>query len=171
MSSEMAPLGYSRESALMAVSVALPVLQRSYRAAADKAVAHLGLSQALAWPLVMIGRQGDGLRQGVLADLLGIEGPSLVRSLDQLVAADLVERREDAADRRAKTLHLTPQGAATRAQIETVLHALRAALYGGASDVDVAACLRVFGVLERSLGCTMPTLPAVPALAVEPGKP
>jgi MarR family transcriptional regulator for hemolysin len=155
----------------MAVSIALPVLQRSYHAAANKAVAHLGLSQALAWPLVMIGRQGSGLRQGVLAGLLGIEGSSLVRSLDQLVEAGLVQRHEDAVDRRAKTLHLTPLGTATHAQIETVLHALRAALYDGASDDDVAACLRVFGVLERSLGCTMPTLPAVPLAPAEPGPP
>ncbi len=106
------PEGLSRESALMAVAVALPVLQRAYRAAADKAVAHLGMSHALAWPLVTIGRQGGGMRQGVLADRLGIEAPSLVRSLDQLVEAGFVERREDAVDRRAKTLHLTDTGAA-----------------------------------------------------------
>ncbi len=148
------PEGLSRESALMAAATALPVLQRAYRAAADKAVAHVGMSQALAWPLVMIGRQG-GMRQGVLADRLGIEAPSLVRSLDQLVEAGFVERREDAADRRAKTLHLTDAGAAACAQIETALLALRATLYDGVADADVAACLRVFAVLERRLGATV----------------
>ena len=149
------PEGLSRESALMAVAIALPVLQRAYRAAADKAVAHLGMSQALAWPLVMIGRQGGGMRQGVLADRLGIEAPSLVRSLDHLVEAGFVERHEDAMDRRAKTLHLTDAGAAACAQIETALFALRATLYDGVADADVAACLRVFAVLEQRLGATV----------------
>lgn len=149
------PEGLNRESALMAVAIALPVLQRAYRAAADKAVAHVGISQALAWPLVMIGRQDGSMRQGVLADQLGIEAPSLVRSLDQLVEAGFVERREDAVDRRAKTLHLTDAGAAACAQIETALHALRATLNEGVADADVAACLRVFAVLEQRLGATV----------------
>jgi MarR family transcriptional regulator for hemolysin len=93
----------------MHLGMSLSTLQRAYRAAADKAVAHVGVSQTLAWPIVMIGRMGDGMRQGVLAEVLGIEGPSLVRSVDQLVEAGFVQRLEDPADRRAKTLHLTPR--------------------------------------------------------------
>lgn len=149
------PEGLSRESALMVVAVALPVLQRAYRAAVDKAVAHLGMSQALAWPLVMIGRLGGGQRQGVLAEQLGIEAPSLVRSLDHLVEAGFVERSEDALDRRAKTLHLTKAGATVCAQIEETLSALRTALFKEVADADVAACLRVFAVLEERLGATV----------------
>jgi MarR family transcriptional regulator for hemolysin len=148
-----------REASLQAVTVLLAVLQRAYGAAADKAVAHLGVSQSQAWPMVMIGRQGNGVRQGTIAELLGIEGPSLVRSLDQLVAAGLVERREDASDRRARTLHLTPTGAATRAHIEDALHALRATLFEGVPDEDVAACLRLFATLEQRLDCVMPSRP------------
>lgn len=165
------PEELSRESALMAVAVALPVLQRAYRAAADKAVAHLGMSHALAWPLVTIGRQGGGMRQGVLADVLGIEAPSLVRSLDQLVEAGFVDRHEDAVDRRAKTLHLTDAGAAACAQIETALLALRATLFEGVTDADVAACLRVFAVLEQRLGTTVSGLvPYAGALADLPSR-
>ena len=164
------PEGLSRESACMAVGIVLPVLQRAYRAAADKAVAHTGLSQALAWPLVMIGRKGSGLRQGVLADYLGIEAPSLVRSLDQLVDAGFVERHEDAVDRRAKTLHLMAAGAAACAQIETALSSMRAALYEGVADADIAACLRVFAALEPRLGATVselaPYAAAAPATAL-----
>ena len=58
--------------------------------------------------------------------MLAIEGASLVRQLDQLVEAGLVERREDTIDRRAKTLHLTPAGIARRAKIEASLDAMRA---------------------------------------------
>ena len=133
---------------------ALPVLQRGYRAAADKAVVHIGLSQAMAWPLVMAGRLGSGVRPGVLAEVLAVEGPSLVRQLDQLVDAGMIDRREDAVDRRAKTIHLTPAGNRARAKIEAALDTLRESLFEGVSDDDMAACLRVFEVLQSRLDRT-----------------
>ncbi|GHC70890.1 MarR family transcriptional regulator [Pseudorhodoferax aquiterrae] len=157
MSNQAPSLPPERETALMATTMLLSVLQRAYKSTADKAVAHHGVSATMAWPLVMIGRQGDGVRQVQLAELLGIEAASLVRSLDQLVAAGLAQRREDPADRRAKTLHLTPAGATARAQIEATLHDLRASLFEGVPDEDVAACLRVFATLEQRLGCVMPS--------------
>lgn len=98
------------DNRLMAMTANLMVLSRAYRSAADKALADFGLSQATAWPVILTGRLGDGVRQGALAEALGVEGPSLVRVLDQLVAAGLIERREDPQDRRARTLHLTPAG-------------------------------------------------------------
>jgi len=146
----------------MSLSMTLGVLQRGYRAAADKAVSGLGLSHAMAWPLVFISRLGGGLRQGVLADAMSIEGPSLVRSLDQLVEAGLVERREDALDRRAKTLHLTSAGERVCAEIEEALNTLRSTLYDGVDDADIQACQRVFDTLTHRLGITAPSVPGVP---------
>ena len=150
----------------MAFGASLQVLARSYKAAADKAVVHIGLSQAMAWPLVMIGRLGNGIRPGVLADVLAdvlaIEGASLVRQLDQLVDAGLVERREDAIDRRAKTLHLTPAGTRARAKIETSLLAMREEVFEGIADADLDACLRVFVALDARLGrSARPLLPGI----------
>ena len=142
----------ARDLARMNFGATLQVLSRAYKSAADKAVGHIGLSQAMAWPLVMIGRQGNGVRPGVLADVLAIEGASLVRQLDQLVEAGLVERREDTVDRRAKTLHLTPAGTRARARIEASLDAMRTELFDGVADEDVEACLRVFGALDARLG-------------------
>ena len=136
----------------MTVTTSLGVLQRAFRTSADRAVAHLGISQASAWALVMIGRQGEGARQGVVADLLGVEGPSLIRTLDQLASAGLVERRDDPNDRRAKTLHLTPAGVRLQEQVEAALHALRAELFKGVAPMDVDACLRVFSALAQHLG-------------------
>jgi MarR family transcriptional regulator for hemolysin len=89
----------------------------------DDMLAPFGLTEATAVPLVSISRIGEGVRQNALAEALRIEGPSLVRVLDHLCAAGLVERREDCADRRAKTLHLTETGRETTARIETALAA------------------------------------------------
>jgi len=149
----------ARETALMTVGMTLPLLERAYRARANQAMGHVGISQALAWPLVMIGRQGDGIRQGELATLLGIVGPSLTRSVEQLIAGGFIERREDAADRRAKTLHLTPRGEEACEQIEVTLHDLRNKLYEGIPDADIEAALRVFATLAERVGAPKPIVP------------
>jgi MarR family transcriptional regulator for hemolysin len=149
----------ARETALMSVGMTLPVLERAYRARANLAIAHVGMSQALAWPLLMIGRRGDGLRQGELATLLGIEGPSLTRSLEQLIAGGFVERHEDPDDRRAKTLHLTALGADASEQLEVTLRDLRNELYEGIPDADVEAALRVFATLAERVGAPKTVVP------------
>jgi len=152
----------ARQQNRMAFGASLQVMARAYKAAADKAVGHIGLSLAMAWPLLMIGRLGNGIRPGVLADVLAIEGASLVRQLDQLAEAGLVERREDPGDRRAKTLHLTPAGTRARAKIEAALDAMRAEMFQGVADADLEACLRVFSALDARLGrAAHALLPAV----------
>ncbi|AOB31675.1 MarR family transcriptional regulator [Bordetella sp. H567] len=127
------------------------VMHRAYRAAADKALADYGLSQATAWPVIWVGRLGDGVRQGVLADAMGVEGPSLVRVVDQLQAAGLIERREDPLDRRAKTLHLTQAGHALRERVEEMLVSLRRQVFRGVDAADADACIRVFERVKASL--------------------
>jgi MarR family transcriptional regulator for hemolysin len=126
-------------------------LARLYRREIDRALETYGLSDATALPILQIGRLGDGVRQGALAETLGIEGPSLVRLIDLLAAAGLVERREDPTDRRAKTLHLTAAGAARLDVIEAVLADVRGRLFAGVAPEDVAACIRVFDQLEAAI--------------------
>jgi MarR family transcriptional regulator for hemolysin len=134
-----------------AFTASLLRLARIYRRETDKALAEHGISDARALPVLHIARLGDGVRQGVLAEELGVEGPSLVRILDQLCAASLVERREDPNDGRAKTLHLSAEGRELAAVIETQLDALRKGFLSGVVDADLAATLRVLGHFETAL--------------------
>src|SRR5689334_7147394 len=92
-------------------------LARIWRRRVDEALAEHEISEAMAHPLRMLSRAGKGVRQGVLAEELGIEGPSLVRIIDLLAAEGLVERQEDRTDRRAKVLQITPRGEAKVADI------------------------------------------------------
>jgi MarR family transcriptional regulator for hemolysin len=128
----------------------LAKMARLYRREIDFALEAYGLSDATALPVMYIGRLGDGVRQGALAEELGIEGPSLVRLIDLLTAAGLVERREDPSDRRAKTLHLTATGDALRQKIEAVLTELRARLFAKVPPEDAQACLRVFELMSEA---------------------
>jgi len=95
----------------------LGCLTRRWRQVLDNTFQSLGLTDAAWRPLLHLHHLGDGIRQKDLAASLGIEGPSLTRILDQLIAKGLVERIEDASDRRAKLLALSPQGGALVARI------------------------------------------------------
>jgi MarR family transcriptional regulator for hemolysin len=127
-------------------------ISRQWRRASHHVVTGYGVSEACAMPLLMIGRLGEGVRQGTLAEHVGIEGPSLVRLLDQLCGAGLAVRQDDPADGRAKTIWLTDSGRAVRAQIESALIALRAEKLKGVSATDLAATLRVFKAIELAAG-------------------
>jgi MarR family transcriptional regulator for hemolysin len=121
-------------------------LGRLWRRESDQVLSEHGLSFATAIPLVLLSRQGTSVRQGMLADDLGIEGPSLVRLIDLLEAEGLVERREDPTDRRAKTLHLTAAGETKVDEINRVLRRARAALLKDIGSDDLAI---TFATLQR----------------------
>ena len=126
-------------------------LARIYRREVNRCLARHGLSDARALPVLQIARSGNGMRQGVLAEELGLEGPSLVRLLDQICAAGLAERRGDPSDGRANTLHLTAAGRELAAVVEKVLHELRIDLLAGVADDDLAATLRTLATFEAAL--------------------
>ncbi|MEH2513219.1 MarR family transcriptional regulator for hemolysin [Nitrobacteraceae bacterium AZCC 1564] len=121
-------------------------LARIWRRKADQALAEHGMSEATAHPLRILSRIGKRVRQGELAEEIGIEGPSLVRIIDLLAAEGLVERQEDPSDRRAKMLQITPRGEAKVDEIQKVLRKVRTELYRGISVDELAI---TFDVLRR----------------------
>ncbi|WP_431202655.1 MarR family winged helix-turn-helix transcriptional regulator [Bradyrhizobium betae] len=127
-------------------------LARIWRRESDQALSDHGLSYATAIPLLVLSRQGDNVRQGVLADELGIEGPSLVRLIDLLQAEGLVERREDPTDRRAKTLHLTRAGEAKVEETNRVLRGVRASLLKDIGADELAITFETLQRIERRAG-------------------
>jgi DNA-binding MarR family transcriptional regulator len=65
---------------------------------------------------------GDLLRVTDLAELLGVDTPTVTRKVQQLEREGMVSRRPDADDRRATRITLTPAG---RRSLERVLEARR----------------------------------------------
>jgi MarR family transcriptional regulator for hemolysin len=125
-------------------------LGRVWRRRADVALAAHGLSEATAHPLLILSRRGKCVRQGVLADEMGIEGPSLVRLIDLLQAEGLVERREDPTDRRAKMLHITTLGENKVAEINRVIGRLRRELLGSIPDAQLAVTFETLKLIEAA---------------------
>lgn len=139
------------DKTLMSLTHTLIHAARAYKAAADRVAGNFALSHASGWPVVMIARLGDGVRPGLVAEALGVEPPSLVRIIDQLVAAGLVLRQDDPADRRAKTLHLTGEGRECAARLEELLLPFRRGLFAGIPHSDIEACVRVLTRLDAEL--------------------
>ncbi|PLZ04249.1 MarR family transcriptional regulator [Burkholderia sp. WAC0059] len=137
----------------LSVSSTLVLAARRWRRTSNAALTAYNVSEACATPLLIAGRLGEAVRQVALAEQVGIEGPSLVRLLDQLCAAGLVRRNEDPDDRRAKTISLTDAGRAVTAKMEDDLRLLRGRILKGVSRADLEATLRVlnaFNALETA---------------------
>ncbi len=134
----------------LAVSSTLVVAARKWRRASDGLLTAYNVSEACSTPLLIAGRLGEAVRQVTLAEHVGIEGPSLVRLLDQLCAAGLVRRDEDPDDRRAKTITLTDAGRAVTEKMEEDLRSLRARVLKGVTRADLEATLRVLDAFNST---------------------
>ncbi|WP_082470901.1 MULTISPECIES: MarR family winged helix-turn-helix transcriptional regulator [unclassified Sphingomonas] len=118
-------------------------LARLWRQAADRALSDMCVSASTGWALVQVGRLGDDVRQTDLANELDVTQASLVRSIDQMTAAGLVERHRDPDDARVSRIRLTDRGRTLVTTIESKFATLRHAMLDGVSDDDLATALRV----------------------------
>lgn len=56
----------------------------------------------------------EGQTPGEIAEAVGIEGPTVVRTLQRMAAAGIVVRKKHPTDGRQVAIHLTPAGARLR---------------------------------------------------------
>ncbi len=86
-----------------------------------------------------------------LAKAIGIEQPSLVRTLDQLEEKKLITRQTCASDRRAKRIKLTEEAAPIINQMETVIDDTRKEILSGMSSTDINLLLEMLARLEKNI--------------------
>src|SRR5215510_585399 len=123
---------------------------RQWRRAADLNLKPFELTDATWLPLVYIGRAPTPPRQKDLAASMTLDGSSVVRLLDNLEAAGLIQRKEG-EDRRAKIILLTPRGRAIADQVETVARRVRSDALAGLSDKDIETTVRVLNQVCQAL--------------------
>ena len=90
------------------VAFALYDAARMLRTYSDHRARELNTTRAQ-WAVLARLQRCEGAKQSELADALDIAPITLVRLIDKLAAAGMVERRPDPADRRAHRLFLTDQ--------------------------------------------------------------
>jgi MarR family transcriptional regulator for hemolysin len=134
----------------------LGITARQWRARADERFATLGLTQAKWVPLYYLSRAGGSLPQRELVQRTGIEGPSLVRVLDELERQGLVERCDGDADRRTKIVHLTPKAEPIIREIAGRADHLRDEILSGICEDDISVFRNVLAQLFHNLGSLTP---------------
>lgn len=80
-----------------------------------------------------------------------IETPTLVRVLDGMEKQNLIERRSDENDRRAKRIHMTEEGEKTSGTVQAVAKTLRSEITADISSQDLAMALDVMRRLSANL--------------------
>lgn len=125
-------------------------VSRAWRAELDRRLVSTGLSQAR-WMVLLhlIRNEGEPPTQRELADLIGIESPTLARTLDALEGLGMVQRQPCDIDRRIKRVLLTDQAREIAIEIEEIAKQLRNEAFNGIADEDIEFCQHVF---QRVLG-------------------
>ena len=121
---------------------------RLWRMVVDHTVAPLGLTQPRWTLLVTLRHLGEGVTQKQLAEALGIELPSLTRTLAQLEQQGLVLRRIPVGDRRVREVVFMPAGWQALEALDARASEARALLLDGISDAEREALHRALRRIE-----------------------
>ena len=115
------------------------------------AVAGVRLDRAGSALLYKLHLYGESLRVTDLADLLGVDAPTVTRKIQQLEREQLVSRRPDPDDRRATRIMVTEAG---RHALERLLEARREwydRLLDGWDEAELAAFASLLGKFSSAL--------------------
>ncbi len=126
-------------------------LVRVWRALIDLRLKPLELTQTHWVTLHNIHQLPPEQSQIQLAKAIGIEQPSLVRTLDQLEQKGLISRHTCANDRRAKRIKLTDKAQPIIEQMEQVISRTRGEILGGVSQQEIEILISLIGRLERNI--------------------
>lgn len=126
-------------------------LVRVWRALIDQRLKPLELTQTHWVTLYNINRLPPDQSQIQLAKAIGIEQPSLVRTLDQLEEKGLITRHTCANDRRAKRIKLTEEAAPIIKEVNDVITMTRGEILSGISPEEVTLLTNLIERLEQNI--------------------
>jgi MarR family transcriptional regulator for hemolysin len=126
-------------------------LVRIWRALIDQRLKPLELTQTHWVTLHNIHQLPPEQSQIQLAKAIGIEQPSLVRTLDQLEEKGLITRSTCVNDRRAKRIRLTKEAAPIIGQVEHVIDATRDDILAGISAEEINQMVTLIARLEKNI--------------------
>lgn len=133
------------------VSSAVHGAARVWRLALDKRLKHLGIGQSGWMTIAMVAKAAEPLSQRALADLVGVEGPSMVSMLDRLERGGLVTRAPSAHDRRVKLVQLTEAGHKMYAEVHAVAQGFRTELLADIAPAQLATVAEVLETLRARI--------------------
>lgn len=135
----------------MPLGTDLARLVRIWRALIDQRLKPLELTQTHWVTLHNIHQLPPDQSQIQLAKAIGIEQPSLVRTLDQLEDKGLIIRNTCANDRRAKRIKLTKDAEPIIREVEHVIDATRNDILAGISTQELELLFTLVARLEKNI--------------------
>jgi MarR family transcriptional regulator for hemolysin len=130
---------------------ALQGAARAWRLALERHLKANGLTTAGWNALTAVADSPEPPSQRELARRLGVDGATLVTTLDRLVAGGLVRRDSEPGDRRVKRIALTPQGETVADHVHAQAAALRHRTVARLDAGAMAAAAAVLEDLQRLL--------------------
>ncbi|AWH89961.1 transcriptional regulator SlyA [Limnobaculum parvum] len=126
-------------------------LVRSWRSAIDLQLKPIGLTQTHWVTLHYLNGLPPNQSQIQLAKAIGIEQPSLVRTLDQLEGMGYVRRDPCPNDRRAKQINLTEEVKPILSQVKEVIDRVREGILHDVKDEELATFVNLIRKFEQNI--------------------
>ncbi|MEA1065099.1 transcriptional regulator SlyA [Erwinia sp. HR93] len=126
-------------------------LVRIWRALIDDRLKPLALTQTHWVTLHNIHQLPPEQSQIQLAKAIGIEQPSLVRTLDQIEEKGLISRHTCANDRRAKRIKLTEKAEPIIDEMERVIAKTRREILAGITPQEESLLINLIARLEQNI--------------------
>lgn len=137
----------------LGLTIAIVLAGRRWRSLIDEKLRKLGHSASRMEAMSAIAYAPAATTQIQIAKRIGIEGPTLTRTLDMLEADGLVERLADPSDRRNKHMRLTSAGREALADMFALTSKLRTKMLDDIPKADIRKNLGFLSLLlERIEG-------------------
>jgi DNA-binding MarR family transcriptional regulator len=130
-------------------------LWRASHTRTAQALGSLGLTPALFAPLNVLGAREGTIQQQLSSDM-GIDPSAMVKLINELEEAGLVERRRRPNDRRAWEVAITPKGKQTLRRARRLISTVEDEVLGGLSAADRRQLL---ALLRQALDSAPPQPP------------
>lgn len=130
---------------------ALHAASRAWRQALERHLKAHGLTSAGWSAIAAVAAAEQPPSQRELARQLGVDGATLVSTIDRLAAGGLVERRQDAHDRRIKQIVLTGKGKQLADEVRQQAAGLRGLLLARLDAHQLEAAAAVLEELQQVL--------------------
>ena len=129
-------------------TLALHYAYRGWRAALDRGMRDMGISQAGWVAVAYVAKATQPISQSELANQVGVEAATMVSTIDRLEKAGLVERIASETDRRVKHVKVTPAGQAVYDKVKARADAIRAEVIGKLPPVKLAQATELLEQLQ-----------------------
>lgn len=125
-------------------------VSRLRRVVVDRALKPLGITRSQWWVLAFLSRR-DGMTQTALATDLDLTKVAVGGLVERLETAGFVERREDAADARARRVFLTKAGTRLVGTIRSNVERVESEILLGVAEEDLTTAAAVLVTIKDTL--------------------